>query len=207
MTGEMHLDFTADRNGHKASAPGNLGFNQIELHRIDKHQAEVRELKDGAPVAIVRENISNDGKELTSTTTTAGHLPQVTVWTRSGGAKDSKDPFRGNWTQDLSKTRMRQASQLKIESDGNGGVRFEGDYSYTAHLDAKPYAVRNSRNDTVQLATVDSHTIDATFLRDNQVAQRERWQVNADGEQMTCSSSATTETGQRVNEKLFFKKQ
>ena len=48
MTGETHLDFTANSNGHQSPAPGNLAFNQIELHRIDKRQAEVQEEKDGA---------------------------------------------------------------------------------------------------------------------------------------------------------------
>ena len=207
MSGETHLDFTANTNGKQGPAPGNLGFNQIELHRIDKHQAEVREMKDGALVATIREKLSNDGSELTSTTSSVGHTPQITVWTRTGGTKDPKDPFAGDWTQDLSKTRMRQGSLIKIEADGSGGVRFLGDYSYTARFDGKPYDVRNSRNDTVTLALADPHTVDATFRRDNQITQKDRWQVSADGQQMTCSSTATLETGQRVTEKLVFKKQ
>ena len=43
-------------DGHDTSAPGNLAFNQVELRRIDKKQAEVKEKKDGAVVATVREN-------------------------------------------------------------------------------------------------------------------------------------------------------
>jgi len=207
MSGETHLDFTANTNGHQAPAPGNLGFNQIELHRIDKHQADVREMKDGALVAVVREKLSNDGTELTSTTTSTGHPSQITVWARSGGTKDPKDPFAGDWTQDLSKTRLRQGSQIKIEADGSGGVRFVGDYSYTARFDGKPYDVKNSSNDTVALALADPHTVDATFRRDSQVTQKDRWQVSADGQQMTLSSTATLETGQHLTEKLVFKKQ
>jgi hypothetical protein len=206
MSGETHLDFTANTNGHQAAAPGNLGFNQIELHRVSKHEAEVREKKDGALVATVREKLSNDGTELTSTTSAAGHAPQITVWTRAGGRKDPKDPFAGDWTQDLSKTRMQQGSLLKIESDGSGGVRFLGDYSYTARFDGKPYDLKNSRNDTVSLQLVDSHTVDATSKRDNQVTQKDRWQVSPDGQQMTLSSTATLETGQHITEKLVFKK-
>jgi hypothetical protein len=207
MSGETHLDFTANTNGHEGAAPGNLGFNQIELHRIDKHQAEVREKKDGVLVATVREKLSTDGTELTSTTSSTGHSSQVTVWTRTGGTKDPKDPFAGDWTQDLSKTRMRQGSLIKIEADGSGGVRFLGDYSYTARFDGKPYDVKNSRNDTVVLALGDPHTVDETFRRDNQVTQKDRWQVSVDGQQMTCSTTATLETGQHVTEKLAFKKQ
>lgn len=207
MSGETRLDFTANTNGKQAPAPGNLGFNQIQLHRISKKEAEVREQKDGVPVATVREKLSNDGAELTSTTTSAGHTPVITVWTRTGGAKDPKDPFAGDWTQDLGKTRMRQGSSLKIEADGSGGVRFVGDYSYTGRFDGKPYELKNSRNDTVTLQLADPRTVEASYRRDNQVTQKDRWQVSADGQQMTLSSTATLETGQHITEKLVFKKQ
>jgi hypothetical protein len=207
MSGETRLDFTANTNGKQAPAPGNLGFNQIELHRISKKEAEVREKKDGAPVSTVREKLSNDGAELTSTTSSVGHTPQITVWTRTGGTKDPKDPFAGDWVQDLSKTRTRQGGSLKIEADGSGGVRFLGDYTYTARFDGKSYDVKNSRNDTVTLQLADPHTVEAIYKRDNQVSQRDRWQVSADGQGMTLSSTATLETGQHLTDKLIFKKQ
>jgi hypothetical protein len=207
MSGETHLDFTTNSNGHKSPAPGNLGFNQIELRRIDKRQAEVKEEKDGTVVATVREKISNDGNELTTTIATRGKADQTTVWTRSGGAKVAKDLFAGEWTQDLSKTRLRQGLALKIEADGRGGVRFLGDFSYTARFDGKQYDLKNSRNDTVTLELVDPRTVDATYQRDNQVAQKDRWLVSVDGQQMTLSTAGTLETGQRVTEKLVFKKQ
>ena len=207
MSGETHLDFTANWNGHDSSAPGNLAFNQIELRRIDKRQAEVKEKKDGTLVATVREKISNDGNELTTTTVTAGHADKITVWTRSGGAKVAKDLFAGEWTQDLSKTRLRQGLVLKIETDGSGAIRFLGDFSYTARFDGKPYDLKNSRNDTVTLELVDPHTVDAIYRRDNQVTQTDRWVVSPEGQQMTLSTTGTLETGQRLTEKLSFKKQ
>ena len=207
MSGESHLDLTTNSNGHKSSAPGNLAFNQIELRRIDKRQAEVKEEKDGAVVATVREKLSNDGKELTTTTATRGKADQITVWTRSGGAKVANDLFAGEWTQDLSKTRLRQGLVLKIEADGRGGIRFTGDFSYTARFDGKQYDLKNSRNDTVTLELVDAHTVDAIYRRDDQVTQKDRWVVSADGQQMTLSTAGTLETGQRVTEKLVFKKQ
>jgi len=207
MSGETHLDFTANTNGHPSAAPGNLAFNQIELRRIDKRQAEVKEEKDGALVATVREKISSDGNELTTTTATTGHADKITVWTRTGGAKVANDLFAGEWTQDLSKTRLRQGLVLKIEADGSGGIRFLGDLSYTARFDGKPYDVKNSRNDTVTLEMVDPHTVDASYQRDNQVTQKDRWVVSPDGQQMTVSTTGTLETGQRLTEKLVFKKQ
>jgi hypothetical protein len=207
MSGETHLDFTVHGSEHQSPAPGNLGFNQIELHRIDKRQAEVKEKKDGTVVATVRQKISNDGNELTTTTATRGKADQITVWTRTGGTKVPNDLFAGEWTQDLSKTRLRQALVLKIETDGNGGVRFLGDFSYTARFDGKPYDLKNSRNDTVALELVDPHTVDAIYRRDNQLTQKDRWVVSADGQQMTLSTAGTLETGQRVTEKLVFKKQ
>ena len=206
MSGETHLDFTANWNGHDSSAPGNLAFNQIELRRIDKRQAEVKEKKDGTLVATVREKISNDGNELTTTTATSGHPDKITVWTRSGGAKVANDLFAGEWTQDLSKSRLRQGLVLKIDADGNGGIRFLGDFSYTARFDGKQYDLKDSRNDTVTLELVDPHTVDANYQRDNQITQKDRWVVSADGQQMTLSTTGTLETGQRVTEKLLFKK-
>lgn len=206
MSGETHVDFTANRNGHETSAPGNLGFNQIELHRIDKRQAEVKEKKDGAVVATIRERLSKDGNELTATTTTVGHPDRITVWTRTGSAKIANDLFAGEWTQDLSKTRLRQGLVLKIDADGSGGVRFQADYSYVARFDGKPYDLKNSRNDTVTLQLVDPHTVDAIYRRDEQVTQNDRWQVSADGQQMTLTSTGTLETGQHLTEKLVFKK-
>jgi hypothetical protein len=207
MSGETHVDFTANSSGKGSSAPGNLGFNQIELRRINKRQAEVKEEKDGTVVATIREKISNDGSELTTTTAAAGKADQITVWTRSGGAKGGKDLFAGEWTQDLSKTRLRQGLALKIEADGNGGIRFLGDFSYTARFDGKQYDLKNSRNDTVTLELVDPHTVDAIYRRGDQVTQKDRWLVSADGQQMTLSTAGTLETGQRVTEKLLFKKQ
>jgi hypothetical protein len=207
MSGETHLDFTANSNGHQSPAPGNLGFNQIELHRINKKQADVREKKDGMLVATVGEKLSNDGNELTSTTTISGKKDQITVWTRTGGAKAAKDPFSGEWTQDMSKTRLKQGLLLRIEANGNGGVRFLGDYSYSGRFDGKPYDLKNSRNDTVTLALVDPQTVDTVSRRDNQVTQKDRWVVSADSQQMTLSTAGTLETGQRLTEKLTFKKQ
>ena len=207
MSGEMQLDFSAKRNGHETSVPGNPAFNQVELHKIDKKQAEVKEKKDGAVVAVIREKLSPDGDVLTITTTTKERADQIAVWTRTGGAKVANDLFSGDWSQDPSKTRMRQGLALKIEPDGKDGVRFSGDFSYTARFDGKQYDLKNSRNDTVTLALVDAHTVDATYRRADQVTQKDRWAVSADGQQMTLTTSGTLETGQRVTEKLVFKRQ
>ncbi len=207
MSGDQRMDFTAGGNGQPTPVAANPGFNQVELHRIDKRHGEVKEKKDGALVATVRDQLSADGNELTITTVSAGHPDQITVWTRTGGAKAAHDLFAGEWTQDLSKTRLRQGTPLKFEAAGNDGVRFTGDFSYTAHFDGKPYDLRNSRNDNVTLQLVDAHTVDAVYRRDGQVTQKDRWAVSADGQQMTLTTSGTFETGQHITEKLVFKKQ
>jgi hypothetical protein len=207
MSGEIHVDFTAKPNGHETAVPGNPAFNQIELHRIDKKQSEIKEKKDGAVVATIRNKLSSDGKELSITTESVGHAGQITVWTRSGGAKSAMDPLVGEWTQDQSKTRLRQGLLLRIEADGKDGVRFSGDFSYTARFDGKRYDLKNSRNDTVTLELVDPHTVDATYRRDDQPAQKDRWVVSADRQQMTLTTTGTFETGQHLTEKLVFKTQ
>ena len=207
MSGESRLDFTAKWDGHEASVPSNPAFNQIELRHIDKNQAEVKEKKDGALVATVRDKLSTDGDELTTTTTVKGRTTKVTVWTRTGGAKVPDNRFAGEWTQDLSKTRLRQGLVLKIEAGGNDAVRFTGEFSYTARFDGKAYDLKDSVNDTVTLELVDAHTVDAIYKRDDKVAQKDRWVVSADGQQMTLTSTGSLETGQRVTENIIFRKQ
>jgi hypothetical protein len=207
MSGENHFDFTANSNGKKSPAPGNLAFDQIELHQIDKRQAEVVEEKNGTVIATIREKLATDGKELTATTVAKGHPDQVTVWARTGGAKVAHDPFAGEWTEDLSKSRMRQGLALKIETDASGAVHFSGDYSYIARFDGKQYDVRDSRNDTVVLQLVDPHTVDCVYRRDDQITQKDRWAISADGLRLTLTTTGTFETGQKVSETLVFKKQ
>jgi hypothetical protein len=207
MSGDTHLDFTAKSDGHDTPVPGNPAFNQVELRRIDKKQAEVKEKKDGAVVATVREKLSKDGNELTITTASRGHADQITVWTRSGGAKVAADLLAGEWTEDLSKTRLRQGLVLKIEAAGTNDVSFSGEFSYTARFDGKQYDLKNARNDTVTLELVDPHTVDSIYRRGDQVAQKDRWVVSADGQQMTLTTTGTLESGQRETEKLLFKKQ
>lgn len=102
---------------------------------------------------------------------------------------------------------MRQGLALKIEADASGAVHFLGDFSYTARFDGKQYDVQNSRNDTVVLEQVDPRTVDCIYRRDNQITQKDRWVLSADGKELTLTTTATLETGQRLNEKLLFKKQ
>jgi hypothetical protein len=206
-SGDTHLDFTGKWNGHETSVQGNLAFNQIELRRIDKNQAEVKEKKDGAVVATVRDKLSSDGNELTSTTSEKGRADRIAIWTRSGGARAKDNLFAGEWTQDLTKTRLRQGLALKIDADGKEGVRFSGEFSYTARFDGKEYDLKNSGNDTVALELVDAHTVDSIYRRDDKITQKDRWVVSADGQQMTLTTTGTLETGQKVTENIVFRKQ
>jgi hypothetical protein len=48
--------------------------------------------------------------------------------------------------------------------------------------------------------------VDASYQRDGQVTQKDTWVVSADGQQMTLSTTGTLESGQRLTEKLVFKK-
>ena len=207
MSGDTHLDFSANLNGHDTSVPGNPLFNQIELRRIDKHHVEIKEKKDGAVVATINDKLSKDGNELTSRTAQNGRPDRITVWTRTGGTKSANDLFAGEWTEDLSRTRLGQGLVLKIEADGKDGVQFSGDFSYSAHFDGKEYDLKNSRNDTVTLQLVDAHTVDSIYRRDQQIAQTDRWVVSADGAEMTLNTTGTLETGQQVKEKMVFRKQ
>lgn len=206
-SGETHVDFTAKLNGHEASVQGNPAFNQIELRRINKHQVEIKEKKDGAVVATILDKLSSDGNELTSRTSQKGRADRITVWTRSGGTKAADNLFAGEWTENLSKTRLRQGLALKIAADESEGVRFSGAFSYSARFDGKEYDLKNSNNDTVTLQLVDAHTVDSIYRRDDQIAQRDRWVVSSDGAEMTVTTTGTFETGQQLKETMVFHKQ
>ena len=207
ISGETHADFTAKLNGRDTPVQDNPAFDQIELHKINKHQVELREKKNGSLVSTIHEKLSKDGKELTSSTSQIGHAERITVWKRTGGKKSATDLFAGDWTEDLSKSQMAEGMALKIQADGKDGIRFSGGYSYTARFDGKEYDVKNSPNDTVTLQLVDSHTVDAVYRRDNQITQKDRWVVSADGSEMTVTISGTLETGQQLKETLVFRKQ
>jgi hypothetical protein len=207
ISGDTHAEFTAKLNGQDTAVANNPAFDHIELKRIDKHQVEITEKKDGSVVATINDKLSKDANELTSKTTQAGRAEKITVWKRSGGKKSATDPFGGDWTEDLSKSRMAQGMALKIEADGNDGVRFSADYSYSARFDGKEYDLKNSSNDTVALQLVDAHTVDAVYRRDNQITQKDRWVVSPDGASMTVTTTGTLETGQQLKETLVFHKQ
>jgi len=207
MTGETHLDFTAKSDGKQTPVPSNPLFDEVQLHRIDKKQVQVTEKKNGAEVATIRNVLSKNGKELTLTTSRPGHADQISVWLKTGAAKGVFDPFAGEWTQDVSKTRMRQGVPLKIDAIGTDTVRFTYDYSYTARFDGKRYDVHNSSNDTVQLTQTDAQHVDAMYRRDEQITQKDHWIVAPDGKTMTLSSTGTLQSGQKFTEKLAFERE
>jgi len=207
ISGNIHADFVAKLNGHDTPVENNPAFDQIELHRIDKHQVELKEKKNGDVVVTIHDKLSRDGNELTSRTLQAGHAEKITVWKRVGGKKSPTDLFAGEWIEDLSKSRMSQGMTLNIGADGKDGLRFSGDYSYSARFDGKEYDLKNSTNDTVTLQLVDAHTVDAIYRRADQITQKDRWVVSADGTEMTATTSGTLETGQQLKENLVFRKQ
>lgn len=85
--------------------------------------------------------------------------------------------------------------------------KFLGYFSYTARFDGKPYDLKNSRDDIVQLQLVNAHTLDSIYRRDNQVTQRDSCVVSADGRQMMLTTTGALETRQHATEKLVFQKQ
>lgn len=207
ILGGAHIDFTADWEAHDNPVQNTPAFNQIVMRRIDKSQAEIKEKKNGALVATLRNKISADRKELTITTIQRGHADQITVWGRSSSVQDAANPFIGEWIQDFSKTRLRQGLVLKIEPYGKDGVHFAGDFSYTANFDGKDYPLKDSPDDTVALILIDAYTVESTYRRGDQIADRDRSVVSADGQRMTLTTAGTLGTGERIQETLVFRKQ
>ncbi len=215
ISGEKHVAFTASASGKQTAVAGNPLFDQIELHRVNRRHVVVTEKKDGVVVATLDDQLSKDGKELTVTTRSqgdgganlGGQDDGVTVWKREPGARQLRDPFAGKWTEEMSRTLMRQGLVVKIEPDGRGGVRFSGDFRYDARLDGRQYDLQNSRNDTVQLALVNARTVDEIYRRDGQVTEKARYVVSTDGRRMTMTDEGTLQTGQHLAETLVFRKQ
>ena len=118
ISGSTHADFTAKLNGHDTPVQDNPAFDQIELRRIDRHQVEVKEKKNGAVVVTIRDRLSKDANELTSRTSQAGRPEKISVWKRDGGKKSATDLFAGDWAEDVSKSRMAQGTVLKIDVEG-----------------------------------------------------------------------------------------
>lgn len=205
ISGDTPADFTVDGSGRETPVKGVPGFNQIEWRRMNKNQVEIKEKKDGLLVATLRDRLSLDRKELTITTSAPGRQDQTTVWLRSE-APIAANPFAGEWTQDLTRTRLRQGLVLKIEPDGNAGVRFSGEFNYTAGFDGKEHMLRNSRNDTVTLILVDAHTVDSIYKRGDFISERDRWVVSDEGRQLTVTTTGTLESGQKLTEKLVFRR-
>ena len=112
------------------------------------------------------EKLSSDQNELTITTSAKGRADQLSVWVRSGGVKVPANPFMGEWTQDLAKSRLRQGLIVKIDMDGKEQVRFSGEFNYTAAFDGKDYILANSNNDTVALVLVDAHTVESDLQKE-----------------------------------------
>ncbi len=215
ISGEKHVAFTASASGKQTAVAGNPLFDQIELRRINRRHVVVTEKKDGLVVATLDDQLSKDGKELTIATRSqgdgdanlGGQNDGVTVWKRSAGARRLRDPFAGEWTEQMSRTLMRQGMVLKIESDGRGGVQFSSGFRYDARLDGRQYDLQNSRNDTVQLSLVNARTVDEIYRRDGQATEKARYIVSADGRRMTMTDEGTLPTGQHLAETLVFRKQ
>lgn len=203
----VNVEFTSNWDGHDNHVENVPTFNQIVMRRIGKDQAEIKEKKNGALVATLHDKVSIDRKELTTTTVRPGREDEITVWERTGGAHDAGNPFIGQWTEDVSKTRLRQGLVIKITPAGNNGVHFEGEFSYTANFDGRDYPLKDSRDDTVSLALIDPHTVASTYKRGDDVGDQDRWVVAADGQQMTMTTTGTLGTGERIKETLVFRKQ
>lgn len=203
----VNVEFTSNWDGHDNHVENVPAFDQIVMRRKGKDGAEIKEKKDGALVATLHDEVSADRKELVTTTVAPGRDDEITVWERTGGVRDAGNPFIGEWTQDWSKTRMRQGLTIKIEPSGNDGVHFAGEFSYTANFDGRDYSVKGSRDDTVALKWVDNHTLDATYKRGDEVGDQEHWIVSPDGQQMTLTTSGTLGTGEKIKESLVFRKQ
>lgn len=182
--------------------------NQVAIRKTGRDKIEFVYRKDGAVTATYRVAFSIDWNELVETyTSVLPPEPEVTlVWDRTGEERSTIDPFIGEWTQNGNKSRLRQKLVLKIETNGDG-VRFTGDFSYTAKPDGTDYPVKDFRDDAVALQFPDAYTVTSIYKRAGKVADEDRWVVSRDGKQMTMTVTGTLANGARISEELVFERE
>jgi len=187
-------------------------FDHVAYHRTGTNEVMVFYTKDGAVIETDRLDFSSDGNEMVETNSFILPSRPDVVWVheRTGGDRNPANPPVGQWTRDFGKSRLRQGLILRIEPDGNDGVHFTGDTSYTAKPDGKDYPVKDSRwyaADAVALQFVDAHTVTAVYKQDGKITNQDRFVVSPDGKRMTVTSEATRASGVHLHEELVFDKQ
>ena len=201
------IETTALFDGRDYPVRNSPAFNQVSPRKIDQRTIEVTNKKDGKFVNTFTFKVLSGGLEMTGTTHYPDGRPdRIVAYERTGGAKDPDNTVIGEWTVNRSKSTMLTAAPLTFKPDGADGVSMNWDFSYSAKLDGKDYALKNSRDDTVMLRQVDARTVEATYKRGGKVADQDRWVVSPDGKRMTLTADGTLRSGAHIHTEEVFEK-
>jgi len=204
------MEFTGRYDGRPYPLLNVRVFDQVALHRTSGDAIEQVYTKDGTVIETDRMSFSSNRNEVIETNSfISPRGPDVVwIWERTGGSRNPADPYIGEWTRNLSKSRMRQGLVLRIEPDGGDGVHFVGEFSYTAKPDGMDYPVKAARfADATALEFVDARTVISVYKLAGKVTGQDRCVVSGDGKRMSVASDRTQRNGIRTHEDLVFEKQ
>ena len=138
------------------------------------------------------------------------------------GSAQSKDPFVGNWTLNVAKSKYSPGPVPKsvtstYEAAGQGykvavkNVSPSGttQYGYTTNLDGKdsPMTGNNPNADTLMVKRIDARTLESVSKKGGKVTITQRNVLSADGRMRTVTTTGTDAQGQKVNNVAVFERQ
>jgi hypothetical protein len=134
----------------------------------------------------------------------------------------SKDPFVGNWTLNVAKSKYSpgpapKAATTAIEAAGSG-YRFTvkqtpatgaaQEWSFTTALDGKPAKItgNNPNSDMTTYKRIDAMTLESVSSKAGKETSRQRIVVSADGKTRTVTTTGLDGAGQKVNNVAVYEK-
>ena len=138
------------------------------------------------------------------------------------GAVRGADPFVGTWKLNLAESKYDpgpapKSATVKIEASEGGisytseGVDAEGNpthVEFSAKYDGEDYPVTGSPlAETVAIKRIDSHTLEVTGKRGEEVVVTSKSVVSKDGKVWTATSTGTDPKSRRFNNTVVYDKQ
>jgi hypothetical protein len=187
------LEVPADGKDHERK--GSPYADMVSAQALDDHTTEVISKKGGKVVSTVKDNVSADGKTMTTEWSFVADNGQTgngkTVSTRVANGPAGAHVVSGSWQT----TKVEDASEsvlkvtFKATDDGLSMSDLTGD-SYTAKFDGKDYPYKGDPGVTsVSLKKIDANTIEETDKRAGKAILVSRMTVSSDGQALKIENT------------------
>ena len=196
-SGTSSTEYTAKFDGKDYPVKNSQSSNQVTFKKIDAATVERTFKKDGKIVSVARYAVSKDGQEIKITPENSTSQPNY--FDRTGGSRDSSNPFVGEWT--LNSDKETSLAVAKYEAAGDNGVHFSGPqgWGYTAQLDGKQYPAVKSRDETVSVKVIDPRHVEETWMRQGKIGDHDIWVISADGRDATVTDDGVLPNGTKIH--------